>query len=316
MIGLLLTVVAVALFFIIRYDSKQEAREQMDAERKRGEAILRARAERSAKDSKGEMSECVPKAPRETTARNTYSTEPITQRNQYGSYQNLPANRPAVTKTELLLAWLLGYFGAHKFYRKKFVLGILYVFTLGLFFIGWLGDAIWLTVQYFSNKNGKPVTKGHKIGSYIAGFLCFFMLGSCGNTQENVPVSTEPIVTEVAVIETTDEETTIPETAVPTTVPQTIEMTAETEETAAPETTEVPTTIPTTEYHTEPAKDPEVIVPSTTKATEPREEMVWVPTKGGRRYHSRSSCSNMSNPQEVTISQAKSRGFTPCKKCY
>ena len=153
MVGIILVVAAIILYYAIKYDQKREAQEQTEAERRRGEAIIRARAERAANDSSGEASEYVPNAQREITARNTHSTEPITQRNQYGSYQNLPENRPAVTKTEVLLAWLLGYFGAHKFYRKKFVMGILYVFTLGLFFIGWLGDAIWLTVQYFSEKN-------------------------------------------------------------------------------------------------------------------------------------------------------------------
>lgn len=44
--------------------------------------------------------------------------------------------------------------------------------------------------------------------------------------------------------------------------------------------------------------------------------MVWVPTKGGTKYHSKSSCSNMKNPKQVTVSQAKSQGFTACKRCY
>ena len=46
------------------------------------------------------------------------------------------------------------------------------------------------------------------------------------------------------------------------------------------------------------------------------EERVWIPTNGGSKYHSNPSCSKMKNPQEVTISQAKSRGFTACKRCY
>lgn len=46
------------------------------------------------------------------------------------------------------------------------------------------------------------------------------------------------------------------------------------------------------------------------------EARVWIPTNGGKKYHSRSGCSNMKNPQEVTISEAKSRGFTPCGRCY
>ena len=44
--------------------------------------------------------------------------------------------------------------------------------------------------------------------------------------------------------------------------------------------------------------------------------MVWIPTNGGTKYHTRPGCSNMENPEEVTQSQAESRGFTPCKRCY
>lgn len=43
---------------------------------------------------------------------------------------------------------------------------------------------------------------------------------------------------------------------------------------------------------------------------------VWIPTKGGKKYHKSASCSNMKNPEEVTKSEAESRGFEPCKRCY
>ena len=46
------------------------------------------------------------------------------------------------------------------------------------------------------------------------------------------------------------------------------------------------------------------------------EQMVWIPTKGGTKYHSNSACSNMNGPIYVTISEAKRKGFTACKKCY
>lgn len=45
------------------------------------------------------------------------------------------------------------------------------------------------------------------------------------------------------------------------------------------------------------------------------ERMVWIPTNGGKKYHSHAGCSNMKNPQEVSIEQAEARGYTPCKKC-
>lgn len=41
-----------------------------------------------------------------------------------------------------LLCLFLGYIGAHKFYEGKIGMGILYLFTLGLFGIGWFIDCI------------------------------------------------------------------------------------------------------------------------------------------------------------------------------
>lgn len=40
------------------------------------------------------------------------------------------------------LCLFLGYFGAHKFYEGKVGMGILYLFTAGLFGIGWFIDCI------------------------------------------------------------------------------------------------------------------------------------------------------------------------------
>lgn len=39
-------------------------------------------------------------------------------------------------------------------------------------------------------------------------------------------------------------------------------------------------------------------------------------THGGKKYHSKSTCSNMKDPEKVTLSKAKAEGFTACKKCY
>jgi len=46
------------------------------------------------------------------------------------------------------------------------------------------------------------------------------------------------------------------------------------------------------------------------------ETMVWIPTNGGTKYHTHAGCSNMEDPEQVTQSEAESRGFTPCKRCY
>ena len=45
-------------------------------------------------------------------------------------------------------------------------------------------------------------------------------------------------------------------------------------------------------------------------------QMVWIPTHGGKKYHSNPNCSGMKGPEKVSLSTAKSRGFTACKKCY
>ena len=44
--------------------------------------------------------------------------------------------------------------------------------------------------------------------------------------------------------------------------------------------------------------------------------MVWIPTNGGTKYHANAECSDMTDPIEVTLTEAESRGFTFCKKCY
>ncbi len=46
------------------------------------------------------------------------------------------------------------------------------------------------------------------------------------------------------------------------------------------------------------------------------DNLVWIPTNGGTKYHSRSGCSKMKNPRQVTKATAESSGYTPCKKCY
>ncbi len=47
----------------------------------------------------------------------------------------------------LALCLILGYLGAHKFYEGKYILGVLYIFTFGLFGLGVLVDAITLVFK-------------------------------------------------------------------------------------------------------------------------------------------------------------------------
>lgn len=56
--------------------------------------------------------------------------------------------------------------------------------------------------------------------------------------------------------------------------------------------------------------------PVTAAPQQQTERLVWIPTNGGSKYHSKSSCSGMDGPIQVTISEAEKQGFTPCGKCY
>lgn len=57
--------------------------------------------------------------------------------------------------TTLLLTIFLGFFGAHRFYAGKVFTGLLFFFTFGFFFIGWLIDIITVSVGNFTDKTGR-----------------------------------------------------------------------------------------------------------------------------------------------------------------
>lgn len=94
---------------------------------------------------------------------------------------------------------------------------------------------------------------------------------------------------------------------------------ATTTPTVTPEPTVTPTPEPTATPIPEPTPTPEPVqnLEETTPAESvvPQEEMVWIPASGSK-YHSNSSCSGMNGPTQVTISEAQSMGYEPCKRCY
>lgn len=94
------------------------------------------------------------------------------------------------------------------------------------------------------------------------------------------------------------------------------------EPTPTPTPTPAPTPAPTPSPTPVAAPDPTPTAtpePTATPAPTPEPEenvaMVWIPNSGSK-YHSRSDCSNMKNPSQVTIDAAISMGYTPCKKCH
>lgn len=45
------------------------------------------------------------------------------------------------------------------------------------------------------------------------------------------------------------------------------------------------------------------------------ETMVWA-SESGSKYHQDKTCSNMSNPQQISLHDAEEMGLSPCKRCY
>lgn len=57
------------------------------------------------------------------------------------------------------------FFGFHKFYEKKYLLGIIYFFTFGLFFIGWIYDLYCLAKKAYTTHT--IIKKDNLIESYV-----------------------------------------------------------------------------------------------------------------------------------------------------
>ena len=74
---------------------------------------------------------------------NNSNTNVNSNRNYVGGYVGRAKNKWVA----FCLCLFLGYFGAHKFYEGKAGKGILYLFTFGLFGIGWFIDCIILLLK-------------------------------------------------------------------------------------------------------------------------------------------------------------------------
>lgn len=88
--------------------------------------------------------------------------------------------------------------------------------------------------------------------------------------------------------------------------------TKETPETKEPDKTEETKT--DTQNNTSGNSETASATENTGEAETPSEDVCYIyPT--GKKFHVNSSCSSKSVPREVTVSEAESMGYTPCKKC-
>lgn len=62
-------------------------------------------------------------------------------------------------KTALILCIFFGWAGLHQFYVGRIGLGFLYLFTFGIFCIGWIFDIINILLGSFRDNVGAPLRK-------------------------------------------------------------------------------------------------------------------------------------------------------------
>lgn len=68
----------------------------------------------------------------------------------------------------LLFAVFLGWCGGYRFYKKQFLLGIIYLFTFGLFGIGWIVDIILSAINCVSDTGSLEVEASHSPNRVIS----------------------------------------------------------------------------------------------------------------------------------------------------
>lgn len=147
-----------------------------------------------------------------------------------------------------------------------------------------------------------------KLFALAMSLILLLSTAACGGVTgtEGLQSSEVSSVSAIATPKATQMPTAIPKaTATPTPAPTATP-------TPTPEPT--PTATPTPEPTPTPTPTPEP-TPEPTPQPIRQENMVWIPTNGGTKYHRKSSCSGMKDPQEVSQSSAEAMGFTPCKKC-
>ena len=85
---------------------------------------------------------------------------------------------------------------------------------------------------------------------------------------------------------------------------------------AVPETPAAPIVEDTAQEELPPAETTPPSQQAVPPAAMENDTLVWIPTRGGVKYHTHAGCSDMIDPLEVSVSTAISGGFDPCKKCY
>lgn len=95
-----------------------------------------------------------PQQPQQAAQQPTQQPTVIVQNTNTNVNGGFVAISPKKKIVALLLCIFLGYFGIHRFYVGKIGSGVVYLFTFGLFGIGWIIDIISIIVGGFRDANG------------------------------------------------------------------------------------------------------------------------------------------------------------------
>lgn len=169
-----------------------------------------------------------------------------------------------------------------------------------LWVLGWIFIfPVPLTILLLRKKAMKPGLKYGLIGGSWLIFLLFALIGNVGNAETNVS----------GIVNTQGSETVIVETESKVSAEMSITKSSVADsESITVSTTEV-TSTSSAYVATTTKNETERVV-----STKPTEEKVWISSKG-KKYHTSRTCSNMKKAKQVTLKEAKKKGYKPCKKC-
>ena len=83
-------------------------------------------------------------------------------------------NQPPHTHSVFMgyLLWIFGFIGAHRFYYGRQVSGVIWFFTLGLFFIGWIIDLLLIPgMSHDADSRFVPGPKDYDLAWILLTFL-------------------------------------------------------------------------------------------------------------------------------------------------
>lgn len=93
-------------------------------------------------------------------------------------------NNASNDRKGVLIAIFLGWCGGYRFYKKQFALGVLYLFTCGLFCIGWIVDIVTSLSPASPDPAIAPPSEIARFHTKVVGVTYPTTQGGCSTRQE------------------------------------------------------------------------------------------------------------------------------------